>query len=155
MHKIRHSSTIRALSKTSFFLITTFISSIVFLTLLAWMFFTSQFNLLIPIEISGGLVIVFGFLKVTSTRHCRCQLCQAPLMSLSKCIRSKKAKRLFGSYQLHLASSILLTKQFNCSYCGERFNCEVPPEPTHKSPDGQLRHTVSVRRMGALQIKRS
>ena len=42
-----------------------------------------------------------------------------PPLSNRGCARNRNAYRLFGSYKLAVAGSILLRNSFRCPYCGE------------------------------------
>ena len=49
----------------------------------------------------------------------RCPLCMMPPLSSRGCARHRSASRVFGSYKLAVAGSILFKDSFRCPYCGE------------------------------------
>ena len=49
----------------------------------------------------------------------KCPLCMMPPLANRGCARHRDAGRMFGSYRLVVAGSILIKDSFRCPYCGE------------------------------------
>lgn len=73
--------------------------------------------------ISGWVLVIISVLLVVaqwiSASGAGCPLCQTPVLAPMRCARHRKAKHLFGSYQLRVALGIMFTEQFRCPYCNE------------------------------------
>lgn len=57
----------------------------------------------------------------------KCPLCMTPVLAAKNCSKNKKARRLFGSYRLRVATSILFRNCFRCPYCSEPTQLTVRP----------------------------
>jgi hypothetical protein len=57
--------------------------------------------------------------------RCRCPLCLGPPLARKDCVKHRGATRLFGSYRLRVAHSIIWQGCFRCPYCGETTVMEV------------------------------
>lgn len=55
----------------------------------------------------------------------RCPLCFSQPLMARGCAKSRKARRLFLSYQLRVAVSLLFQGYFRCPYCGEPTEMKV------------------------------
>lgn len=62
-----------------------------------------------------GLLIVQWVLAA----KCRCPLCLGTPLARKACVKHRTALRLFGSYRLRVAHSIMWTGCFRCPFCGE------------------------------------
>ena len=60
-----------------------------------------------------------------AARRCRCPLCLGPPLARKDCVKHRNATRLFGSYRLRVAHSIVWEGCFRCPYCGETTLMEV------------------------------
>ena len=49
----------------------------------------------------------------------KCPLCVPPVLASKSCSKNKKAQKLFGSYRLRVAASILSRNHYRCPYCSE------------------------------------
>lgn len=69
----------------------------------------------------GALLLSLGSMvtKFLIGGRLRCPLCMMPPLANRGCARHRNAYRLFGSYKLAVAGSILLKNSFRCPYCGE------------------------------------
>ena len=65
--------------------------------------------LVLPVAIAQWLV----------AGRARCPLCVGHPLAHSGCIPYRGTRRLFGSYRLRIALSILMKNRFRCPYCGE------------------------------------
>lgn len=63
--------------------------------------------------------LVCGLLRVFQCRSARCPLCAVPVMAWMGCSKHRQARRLFGSYRLRVALSILFLGHFRCQFCNE------------------------------------
>jgi len=54
-----------------------------------------------------------------------CPLCLTPVLANKHCSKHPKAKSLFGSHRLRVATSILLKNRLRCPYCNEATAMEV------------------------------
>jgi dTMP kinase len=63
-----------------------------------------------------------------SAGRARCPLCIGNPLAHNACVTHRKTRRLFGSYRLYVALSILLKGRFRCPYCGEPAAIEVRPK---------------------------
>lgn len=73
--------------------------------------------------IAGALVVGAGLILYivqwfVSVRG-RCPLCMTPPLHPKKCQKNHRAGRLFGSYRLKVATSVIFLNHFQCPYCGE------------------------------------
>lgn len=71
---------------------------------------------------AGGALLFFLFCIVTKFligSRLKCPLCMMPPLANRGCARNRAAKRIFGSYKLVVAGSILFKDSFRCPYCGE------------------------------------
>jgi hypothetical protein len=68
-----------------------------------------------------GLSVLLGSMvtKFLISGRLRCPLCMMPPLANRGCARHRNAYRLFGSYKLAVAGSILFKDSFRCPYCGE------------------------------------
>lgn len=71
----------------------------------------------------GAMVVASGVLLYmvqwfVSVRG-RCPLCMTPPLHPKKCQKNHRAGRLFGSYRLKVATSVIFLNHFQCPYCGE------------------------------------
>lgn len=49
----------------------------------------------------------------------RCPLCMVPPLASRRCSKHRSATKLFWSYKLKVAHSIIFRNSFRCPYCGE------------------------------------
>jgi hypothetical protein len=59
------------------------------------------------------------FLQWGVASRARCPLCIGNPLAHSGCSINAKAHKLFGSYRLIVATSVIFTNKFRCPYCGE------------------------------------
>ncbi|MEM1082854.1 MAG: hypothetical protein AAGI48_01935 [Verrucomicrobiota bacterium] len=74
--------------------------------------------LLVSAALSGILYLMVG-------SGVRCPLCHGPVLGRRSCVHSQKARKMFGSYRLGVASRVLLVGHFRCPYCGEACKCQL------------------------------
>ncbi len=72
-----------------------------------------------------GLTLVVIVLQWMVAARTRCPLCMTPVLATKACSKHRKAKRLFGSYRLKAALSMLTLGYFYCPYCNEPSVLEV------------------------------
>ena len=49
----------------------------------------------------------------------KCPLCMMPPLLNRHCSKHRNASKMFGSYKLRVACSIIFKRSFRCPYCGE------------------------------------
>ncbi|MFT3990631.1 MAG: hypothetical protein QM680_04395 [Luteolibacter sp.] len=84
--------------------------------------------------ISIGLISIAAFATVWQwvlSNRAKCPLCLMPSISHKSCSRHRSAKRLFGSFRLQVATSILFQNSFRCPYCGEQSALELRHSHNH------------------------
>ncbi len=82
----------------------------------------------------GALGLVLGLLifQWVIAARCRCPLCLGPPLARKACVKHRTATRLFGSYRLRVAHSIMWKGYFRCPYCGESTLMEVRQRRRHR-----------------------
>lgn len=69
-------------------------------------------------------IVLRGIQWILSLRA-KCPLCMVPSLSHCGCSKNRNARKLFGSYRLRVATTILFRNYFRCPYCGEPSVMEV------------------------------
>lgn len=59
-------------------------------------------------------------------RDLRCVVCLNPVLLTLRCGKHVKARKIFGSYSLRTALSVLTSSSFRCIHCGEKNRVESP-----------------------------
>lgn len=77
-----------------------------------------------PILLIESLILLLAFCVILITQwivahDTRCPLCHVPVMLSKKCAKNSKARRLFFSYRLRVATQVGFLGRFRCPYCGE------------------------------------
>lgn len=67
----------------------------------------------------AGLTVVVSIIQWVLASKTRCPLCMTPVLANKACSKHRNAKKLFGSYRLRVATSVLLKGSFHCPYCHE------------------------------------
>jgi hypothetical protein len=88
--------------------------------------------------VAGALVVAAGVLLyivvwIVSARA-RCPLCMTPPLHPKRCQKNHRAGRLFGSYRLKVATSVIFLNHFQCPYCGEESKVTARSRPSF--PEG-------------------
>jgi len=81
-----------------------------------------------------GAFFLAVFLRVIQwflASRAKCPLCMVPSLSNRGCAKNRNARKLFGSYRLRVAGTILLRNYFRCPYCGEPTVMELRQRKTH------------------------
>lgn len=73
------------------------------------------------IVLSGVMALVQWLLS----SRARCPLCRSQAIARDTSSKHRSAKRLFGSYRLQVAATIIFMKNFRCPYCGEPTSVEA------------------------------
>jgi len=84
--------------------------------------------------IAIGMIFLAVFLRVIQwflASRAKCPLCMVPSLSNRGCAKNRNARKLFGSYRLRVAGTILLRNYFRCPYCGEPTVMELRQRKTH------------------------
>lgn len=79
----------------------------------------------------GVLAVLCGVLRFWASSHNCCPLCMTPVLSNRFCSKHRRVRKIFGSYRLVVALSILFRNSFHCPYCNEQTAMKVrirPPE---------------------------
>ena len=66
-----------------------------------------------------GSAVPVTFLQWITAARARCPLCIGNPLSHRSCSKNGRAHKLFGSYRLTVAVSVIFTGKFRCPYCGE------------------------------------
>jgi cytochrome bd-type quinol oxidase subunit 1 len=66
-----------------------------------------------------GSAVPVTLLQWVTAARARCPLCLGNPLSHRSCSKNAKAHKLFGSYRLFVAVSVIFTGKFRCPYCGE------------------------------------
>ena len=72
-----------------------------------------------------GVSVLLTIILWVLVARLRCPLCIGLPLAISGSVRSRRARRLFGSYRLRVAIAILMKGHFRCPYCGEFTSVEV------------------------------
>ncbi len=73
---------------------------------------------LIGAALGGGALIVAIFQFIVAAKA-RCPLCMTPSLANKACSKHRNSRRLFGSYRLMAAVSVIARGHFRCPYCNE------------------------------------
>jgi hypothetical protein len=81
-------------------------------------------------RVLAGLLLAIGgmlvwIIQIIVANRVRCPLCMMPPLAQKGCQKNHRARPLFGSYRLRVASSALLRDHFQCPYCGESTRMEA------------------------------
>ena len=66
-----------------------------------------------------GFALALLIVQWVLAARCRCPLCLGPPLARKACVKHRSATRLFGSYRLRVAHSIVWKGCFRCPFCGE------------------------------------
>ena len=66
-----------------------------------------------------SLVVPITHIQWIGAARLRCPLCIGTPLAHNRCAKSRRARRLFGSYRLRVALAILTEDHFRCPLCGE------------------------------------
>jgi hypothetical protein len=69
--------------------------------------------------IVGGTGLFLGISQLVVAAKARCPLCMTPSLINKGCSKHRNSRRLFGSYRLRAAVSVLARGHFRCPYCNE------------------------------------
>jgi hypothetical protein len=72
-----------------------------------------------------GLTLLVLVVQWFIASKCRCPLCLGTPLARKACVKHRNATRLFGSYRLRVAHSIIWKGYFRCPFCGETTVMEV------------------------------
>jgi len=78
----------------------------------------SHRHVLLAIILMGSLLIL-ALVQWLVALQTKCPLCITPVLAAKNCAKNKKARKIFGSYRLRVAASLLLRNYFRCPYCSE------------------------------------
>lgn len=92
------------------------------------MFHAEDHHVLKGACIMAGGMLSYVLVWFLSSRA-KCPLCMAPPLHPKGCQKNRRARRLFGSYRLHVAASIICLNRFQCPYCGELTRVTVRHRP--------------------------
>lgn len=69
--------------------------------------------------IVAGVTVILSVTQWILAARTRCPLCLTPVLAVKDCSKNRNAKKLFGSYRLRVAISVVLNGSFRCPYCNE------------------------------------
>ena len=72
-----------------------------------------------------GLAVLAMLAQWLVAARARCPLCVGHPMAHKSCATHRDARRLFGSYRLHVALYVVFQGWFRCPFCGESTAIEV------------------------------
>jgi hypothetical protein len=81
-------------------------------------------DLVYALVILGAGFLLFIGQWITASRA-RCPLCTIPPLLRKGCQKNRQSKRVFGSYRMRVAMTVLLRGSFQCPYCGESTKLRV------------------------------
>lgn len=93
---------------------------------------------------AGGLICYVMEWLISS--RARCPLCMIPPLHPKSCQKNKRARRLFGSYRLHVATHVLFFDYFQCPYCGEATKISLRERPVAGRIDSPATASESLRK---------
>jgi hypothetical protein len=76
-----------------------------------------------------GLVVPIALLQWLVANRARCPLCIGLPLAHMACATHRGTRRIFGSYRLRVAISVIFQGWFRCPYCGESVAIEVRSRP--------------------------
>ncbi len=79
---------------------------------------------IIALWLGGTALVLIVIQWITATRT-RCPLCMTPVLAKKGCSKHRHSRKLFGSYRLRVATSVLTKGRFTCPYCNEPSAMEV------------------------------
>jgi len=119
MHRLPNESVVRKYRLASLMVIISFLGMPVAISILIVGMFKGEVPIiLVSAWCMGGTVAFIALTFIVSARL-RCPLCMVPPLIRRGCSKHRHAKKLFGSYRLKVAYSILFADRFRCPYCGE------------------------------------
>lgn len=125
MHRLPSQDTLKKFRFISLIVVLMFLSPLIVLIFMGWgiLLEEHQWFLFAGIALLFGLFCLFTNLAIGG--RLRCPLCMVPPLLNRRCARHRTARKMFGSYRLRVAQSILLGNHFRCPYCGEPTVMEV------------------------------
>ena len=66
-----------------------------------------------------GVSVLLAIVLWMMVARLRCPLCIGLPLAINGSVKSRRARRLFGSYRFRVALAILTKGHFRCPYCGE------------------------------------
>ena len=72
-----------------------------------------------------GLAMLIALAQWYIASRARCPLCIGFPLAHNACVTHRDTRRLFGSYRLSVAMSVVFLGRFRCPYCGESTAIEV------------------------------
>jgi hypothetical protein len=125
MHRLRSASIVRRLRFAAFFLsLKVLLALSSFLVLVVGSFQIDRELTGVGLGL-GMLAALSGGLRFCASSHTCCPLCMTPVLSNRSCSKHRRARKVFGSYRLLVALSILFRNSFRCPYCNEQTAMKV------------------------------
>lgn len=131
MHQLRSANIVRRLRFAAFFLSLKMLAAAASVVVLAVAAFQINRELMGVGLGLGVLATLSGTLRLCASAHTCCPLCMTPVLSNRSCSKHRRARKIFGSYRLMVALSILFRNSFRCPFCYEQTAMKVrvrPPE---------------------------
>jgi hypothetical protein len=119
MHRLPSPFAVRRFHIASFLLLLKWVLMALAAVLLVYSMATSERKTAEVAMILMGAAIPVTFLQWGTAARARCPLCIGNPLSHRGCSKNARAQKLFGSYRLTVAASVILTGKFRCPYCGE------------------------------------
>jgi hypothetical protein len=82
-------------------------------------------DMMIQLLYAIGSFVTCWFVYVYCALMCKCPLCRSGPMMSKRCAKHNQARKLFSSYRLRVAATVLLRNRYRCPYCGESTQCRV------------------------------
>lgn len=125
MHRLPSETVLRRFRVASGLVILLWVSVPVVLGLLGYGIFHGEHEWLVYAGMAAGVGVGCSILIFMMGGRLRCPLCMVPTLQNRRCSKHRTAIKLFGSYRLRVAHSILFKDMFRCPYCGEPTAMEV------------------------------
>lgn len=132
MHRFQSKSTIHRFRFVSLLFCLKAILMPVAALLLVYSVVLAKRHLVILSLILGGTALLLLIIQWATASRTRCPLCMTPVLAKKDCSKHRNARRLFGSYRLRVALSVLSKGRFHCPYCHEPSALQLRNPPNTK-----------------------
>lgn len=125
MHQYRSKSPVIWIRLTAFFFCLFLLVGLGLAAFAVYAVLHSTHEMMIRLLYAIGTFVGCWLVYMYSALMCKCPLCRSGPMTPKRCAKHRQAGRLFGSYRLRVAATVLLLNRFRCPYCGESTRCRV------------------------------
>jgi hypothetical protein len=125
MHRFRSKSIINRFRLVSMLVCLKFLLLPAAIALIITSVARSDIRLVILALWLGGAAFLLIIVQWITAARTRCPLCMTPVLAKKGCSKHRHSRKLFGSYRLRVATSVLTKGRFTCPYCNEPSSMEV------------------------------